>query len=133
MGVQLTRAGLDLGIVTADAARALAFYRDTLGLAPDGEVAFPGVGVVHRLRCGESRIKLLAAEPAPAARAPGGGFTAATGFRYCTLQVANLDEVISACRAAGARIPVEPRALRPGTRAAMVEDPDGNTLELIGP
>ncbi len=133
MAVVLTRSGLDLGIVTADAARALAFYRDTLGLAPDGEVSFPGVGTVHRLRCGESRIKILAADPAPPARAPGGGFHAATGFRYCTLAVANLDEIVAACRASGATIPVEPRPLRPGTRAAMVEDPDGNTLELIGP
>lgn len=132
MPAQLTVPALDLGVVTADADRALAFYRDLLGLAPDGELPFPGVGVVHRLRCGQSTVKILALERAPGARAPGGGFTAATGFRYCTLHVANLDAVVAACRERGHAVPVEIRPLRPGVRVAMVEDPDGNTIELIG-
>jgi catechol 2,3-dioxygenase-like lactoylglutathione lyase family enzyme len=133
MALKLARQGLDLGVVTTNGARMLAFYRDLLGLAVDAELRFPGVGIVHRLRCGESFVKLLVADPAPAQRAPGGGFTAASGFRYCTLAIENLDEVIAACRAAGARIAVEPRPLRPGTRAAMIEDPDGNAIELLGP
>lgn len=133
MTVKLAKQALDLGVVTADIERALAFYRDTLGLAKDSEVPFPGVGVLHRLRVGESFFKLLAPEKPPAARAPGGGITGATGFRYCTFQVTNLDEVVEACRGFGARISVAPRPLRPGVRVAMVEDPDGNTLELLGP
>jgi catechol 2,3-dioxygenase-like lactoylglutathione lyase family enzyme len=124
---------LDLGVVTADAERLLAFYRDTLGLAPDGEIAFPGLGVLHRLRCGQSTVKVLALDRAPAARAAPGGFSASTGFRYCTLHVANLDELVAACRERGHAVPVEVRPLRPGLRVAMVEDPDGNTIELIGP
>jgi catechol 2,3-dioxygenase-like lactoylglutathione lyase family enzyme len=133
MRAELTRPALDLGVVTADAERALGFYRDTLGLVPDGEVRFPGLGVVHRLRCGESTVKLLALDAPPAARAPGGGFGAATGFRYCTLHVANLDALVAACRARGHAVPVDVRTLRPGVRVAMVEDPDGNTVELMGP
>ena len=132
MRAELTIPALDLGVVTADAERSLAFYRDTLGLVPDGEVTFPGLGVLHRLRCGHSTVKLLALERAPAARAPRGGFSASTGFRYCTLHVANLDAVVGACRERGYAIPVDARPLRPGVRVAMVEDPDGNTLELIG-
>ena len=119
--------------MTDDAARALAFWRDTLGLVPDGELPFPGVGIVHRLRCGASTVKLLALEKPPAARAPRGGFSAATGLRYCTLTVANLDALVDECRARGYAIPVPVRPLRPGARVAMVEDPDGNTVELIGP
>ena len=132
MPAELTVPALDLGVVTADAPRLLAFYRDTLGLAPDGEIPFPGLGVLHRLRCGRSTLKILALERAPAARAARGGFSAATGFRYCTLHVADLDAVVAACRAGGHAIPVDVRPLRPGVRVAMVEDPDGNTIELMG-
>jgi catechol 2,3-dioxygenase-like lactoylglutathione lyase family enzyme len=133
MALKLAREGLDLGIVTGNGARMLAFYRDVLGLATDAELPFPGIGVVHRLRCGQSFVKVLVADPAPAIAAPGGGFSAASGIRYCTLAIQNLDEVIAACRVFGSRIPIEPRPLRPGTRAAMVEDPDGNAIELMGP
>jgi len=133
MPAELTVPALDLGVVTADAERALAFYRDTLGLVPDGEIPFPGLGILHRLRCGQSTVKLLALERAPQARAARGGFSAATGFRYCTLHLANLDAVVAACREGGYAIPVDPRPLRPGVRVAMVEDHDGNTIELMGP
>lgn len=133
MHAELRVPALDLGVVTADAERLLAFYRDTLGLAPDGEIAFPGLGVLHRLRCGQSTVKVLALDRAPASSAARGGFSAATGFRYCTLHVANLDELVAACRERGHAVPVDVRPLRPGLRVAMVEDPDGNTIELVGP
>ena len=35
------------------------------------------------------------------------------------------------CRADGHKIVVEVRQLRPGVKAAMVEDPDGNTIEFM--
>jgi catechol 2,3-dioxygenase-like lactoylglutathione lyase family enzyme len=133
MRAELAVPALDLGVVTADAERTLAFYRDTLGLVPDGELPFPGLGVLHRLRCGQSTLKILALERAPEACAPRGGFSAATGFRYCTLHVANLDAVVAACRERGYAVPVDVRPLRPGVRVAMVEDPDGNAVELMGP
>jgi len=132
MHAELTVPALDLGVVTADAERLLAFYRDLLGFTADGAIPFPGIGVLHRLRCGQSAVKILALDRPPAARAPGGGFSAATGFRYCTLHVANLDAVVAACRERGHAIPVEVRPLRPGVRVAMVEDPDGNAIELMG-
>ncbi len=132
MQAELTVPALDLGVVTADAERTLAFYRDTLGLVPDGQVSFPGLGVLHRLRCGHSTLKILALEDEPAARAPAGGFAAATGFRYCTLHVANLDAVVAECRERGHAVVVDVRPLRPGVRVAMVEDPDGNAIELMG-
>jgi predicted enzyme related to lactoylglutathione lyase len=50
-----------------------------------------------------------------------------------TFALTNLDETVEACREFGAKILVPPRALRPGVRMAMVEDPDGNTVELLGP
>jgi len=132
MTVALTRDALDLGIVTADGSAALAFYRDTLGLTPDGEVPFPGMGVVKRLRCGRSLVRILVLEQPPPERAEAGAFTDAIGYRYCTLSISNLEEVVEACRAAGHEIALEIRDLRPGVQVAMVRDPDGNTVELMG-
>ncbi len=132
MTAKLAKAALDVGAVTADIARALAFYMGPLGFQKLEEIPFPGVGVLHRLRVGESFFKLLAPDKPPAARAPGGGITGGIGFRYVTFQLTNLDETVEECRRAGAKILVEPRALRPGVRMAMVEDPDGNPVELLG-
>jgi catechol 2,3-dioxygenase-like lactoylglutathione lyase family enzyme len=133
MTAKLAKPALDLGAVTSDIARALAFYTGPLGFAKLEEIPFPGVGVLHRLKVGESFFKLLAPEKPPAARAPGGGITGGIGFRYVTFQLTNLDETFEACRQAGAKVIVAPRSLRPGVRMAMVEDPDGNTVELLGP
>jgi len=133
MTAKLAKPALDLGAVTADVARALAFYTGPLGFEKLEEIPFPGVGVLHRLKVGESFFKLLAPDAPPAARAPGGGITGGIGFRYVTFQVSNLDETVEACRAAGATVRVAPRPLRPGVRVAMVDDPDGNVVELLGP
>jgi catechol 2,3-dioxygenase-like lactoylglutathione lyase family enzyme len=133
MTMKLAKNAIDLGVVTADGERALAFYRDTLGLSVDGEIPVPGMGLIKRLPCGDSVIKLFILDRAPPLRTATGGFSRQTGFRYCTLEVENLDEVVGACRRDGHPIPVEIRDLRPGVRVAMVEDPDGNTIELMGP
>jgi catechol 2,3-dioxygenase-like lactoylglutathione lyase family enzyme len=128
--MKLQKQALDIGIVTVNVAAMLHFYADTLGLPAAGEVAVPG-GIVHKLQCGDSLIKLLALTQAPAGECHRGGFAAATGYRYCTLTVADLDAAVERCRAAGCTIAVEIVSPRPGLRAAMVEDPDGNTVELM--
>jgi catechol 2,3-dioxygenase-like lactoylglutathione lyase family enzyme len=133
MAAKLAKPALDLGAVTGDIARALAFYTGPLGFQKLEEIPFPGVGVLHRLKVGESFFKLLAPDKPPVARAPGGGITGAVGLRYVTFALTNLEETVEACRAFGAQVLVEPRTLRPGVRMAMVADPDGNTVELLGP
>ena len=45
--------------------------------------------------------------------------------------MSNLDSLVEQCAAAGCPVPVAPREIRPGTRIAMVEDPDGNWVELL--
>lgn len=132
MTAKLAKQTFDVGVVTGDAPRALAFYRDTLGFAPDSEMKFPGVGTLHRLRAGDGTFKLLAPDQPPSVRAPGGGITGALGFRYVTFWLENLDETVEACRRFGAKIATEPRPLRPGVRVAFVEDPEGNVLEFLG-
>ena len=131
MGVQLTKDSIDLGIVTSDADRALAFYRDTLGLEVEGEMPMPGGGVMHRLRCGTSLIKIVVNGRQPAATSPPGGIGGATGYRYWTMSVSNLDEISKRCSDAGYKLVIPPTEIRPGIRIAMVEDPDGNWVEFL--
>jgi len=130
MAVNLTKDSIDLGIVTSDAAAAVAFYRDVLGFEDMGESPMPG-GAMHRLRCGTSAIKIVSPRRTPAASAPTGGIQGATGYRYWTISVSNLEEVVAACEAAGRTIAVPKTELRPGVTIAIVEDPDGNWVELL--
>ena len=130
-GVELTKSGIDLGIVVTDSAAALAFYRDTLGFRHEGDMPFPGGGTMHRLWCGDSLIKVVAPAETPAARPVGGGIPAATGYRYWTISISNLDELTATCKARGYQVVVEPREIRPGVKISIVEDPDGNWVEFL--
>lgn len=131
MGIELSKPALDVGIVTADTERMLAFYRDVLGFDPLEPVVFPGFGSIQRLAVGQSILRLFAPDKAPP---PSGGANdsiyAATGIRYITLVMDNIDEVVDACREFGAKVPSPVREIRPGVRAATVQDPDGNWIEM---
>jgi catechol 2,3-dioxygenase-like lactoylglutathione lyase family enzyme len=131
MTARLAKPALDAGIVTTDGDVALRFYRDLLGFPEDGEVPFPGVGVVKRLKCGDSILRILVLEKAPPHRASTEGFASETGLRYLTLTVENLEEVVAAVAAAGFPVPVPPRPLRPGVTVAQIEDGLGTTVELM--
>ena len=131
MTATLIKDSIDLGIVVKDADAALRFYRDTLGFADQGTMPMPGGGTMYRLLCGSSLIKIVALAQAPAATAPPGGIQGATGYRYWTISVSNLDDTAAACAGAGYKLAVKPREIRPGVRIAMIEDPDGNWVELL--
>jgi catechol 2,3-dioxygenase-like lactoylglutathione lyase family enzyme len=131
MAVALTKDSIDLGIVVKDADAALRFYRDTLGFEDQGTMPMPGGGTMYRLLCGSSLIKLVALAQAPGATAPPGGIQGSTGYRYWTISVSNLDQTASSCASAGYKLAIKPREIRPGIRIAMIEDPDGNWVELL--
>lgn len=131
MGVALTKDSIDLGIVVSDPEAALAFYRDVLGFENAGEMAMPGGGTMYRLMCGTSMIKLVHPASPPPAVAPPGGIPGATGYRYFTVSVSNIDQITDACAAAGRRVVVPVRELRAGITISIVEDPDGNWVEFL--
>jgi catechol 2,3-dioxygenase-like lactoylglutathione lyase family enzyme len=131
MTAQLSKPCLDVGLVCADAHAALRFYRDLLGFPEEGEVKFPNVGTVKRLRCGDSVLRLFIPEIPPANRASTGGFATQTGLRYLTLSVANLHAVVADAQAANYPVPTPPREIRPGVWAAQIEDGQGTTVELM--
>jgi catechol 2,3-dioxygenase-like lactoylglutathione lyase family enzyme len=110
-----------IGIVMA--VRSLAahrkFYGEQLGFA---EQSWPG-GTAFRL--GDSLI-LLAEDPAATADP----VRQARGWRYITLQVADIDAVHGELLANGVREGFAPVTLGDVARISMILDPDGNWIEL---
>jgi catechol 2,3-dioxygenase-like lactoylglutathione lyase family enzyme len=131
MGVQLSKQSIDLGIVTKNGPAMLAFYRDVLGFKYLREMPMPGgSGVMHQMLCGESMIKLVVLEQTPAEAAPG-GIQGATGYRYWTITVSNLAELLQECVDKGHKVVMKEREIRPGVKIGIVADPDGNWVEFL--
>jgi catechol 2,3-dioxygenase-like lactoylglutathione lyase family enzyme len=133
MGVKVAKDAIDLGIVTTNGEAMLHFYRDVLGFRHEGDINMEHVGikVMHRLWFGNSLIKIVVPVKDPATPAAPGGIAGGTGYRYWTMTIENLDEVLGAVEAAGQKI-VRPRTeVRPGVVIGMIEDPDGNWVEFI--
>ena len=131
MAVDIAQDGIELGIVTRDTGPMLEFYRDILGLEFEREVTMANGVHQTRLKCGPNIIKLIVYPKEPKVDSPPGGVVGATGYRYWTIAINNLDEAIPTCEAAGCKIPVPVTAIHEGIRISMVEDPDGNWVNLI--
>jgi len=130
MTVSIAKDSIDLGIVTTDAAALVTFYQDVLGFKFHSKGERPGT-TTYRLLCGTSMIKILQHDKEPATKAAGGGLQGGTGYRYWTITVNNLDEIISACEEGGYKVAVPALEIQAGVRIAMVEDPDGNWVEFL--
>lgn len=129
--MDIQKPAIDIGIITNQPEAMLAFYRDTLGLAVEAVIDMPGGGTMHRLLAGQSIVKIIETEPRPEASAPAGGIRGATGYRYWTLHVSDLESAVAAIDAAGYKIVVPIKTIRPGVSIAMIADPDGNWVELL--
>jgi len=132
MGVQLTKDSIDLGVVIRDSDASLAFYRDTLGFEHVADMPMPGGATMHRLMCGTTLVKLVKFDQVPEAANPLGGIVGASGYRYFTISISNLDDVLAACDQKGYKVVWKKREVRPGVFVGMVEDPDGNWVEFLG-
>jgi glyoxylase I family protein len=131
MSLNITKDSVDLGIVTTNADPLIKFYRDTLGLKADGEMPMPGGGHMTRLQCGTTTIKIVVNGREPGATSAPGGIGGATGFRYFTISVSNLEEATEECASAGYKIAVPVTEIRSGITISIIEDPDGNWVELL--
>jgi len=130
MPVKLSKAALDVGIISTSATKMVAFYRDVLGLPQDPDVTIPHYGTIHKFNCGNSILRVMIPVTVPE-NVAGGAFMSRNGIRYITLNIDNLDETVKACKDFGCTVPVDIRDLRPGVRCAQVQDPDGNYVEFI--
>lgn len=131
MAVKLTKDSFDIGIVVADIEASLAFYRDLLGLPFERKTPFSKTTTLHFLKAGTGSIKLWEVTEPPAPVAKGWPLDAAPGFRYITLSIDNIDEVVAEAQAADVEIRVPVTEIMPGVRIAILADPDGNAVELL--
>ena len=126
----------------SDLERALAFYRDGLGLRPIFDVRLDGPGLeavtgakgatgrmVGLLAPGRGKvcIELLGFEHPKSERAPQGRYT---GYANVSLSVDDLDAAYAACLARGLR-PLQKPVEVGGVRMFFLADPDGTPIELI--
>ncbi len=131
MGIELKKQAIDLGVVTTNGEPMLAFYRDLLGLTLVREMPMPGgQGQMFQLACGDSLVKVVVLPAVPAKAAPG-GIQGAAGFRYFTITVGNIGDMMKACADAGRKVVMPEREIRPGVRIGIVEDPDSNWVEFL--
>ena len=122
---------IDIGIVVRDIDACLPFYRDVIGLPLLADFKLPGGSHMWQLACGPCVVKLVTHATSPAAANPPGGSRGGTGLRYWTMGVDDIDAAVATCEAAGAAIPLAVLELMPGVRIAMIEDPEGNVVELL--
>lgn len=127
----ISKPAIDIGIIAQDIAAMLTFYRDTLGLEFEAAIPMPGGGTMNRFKVGDSVVKVIELDPAPPALAAPGGIRGATGYRYWTITVSNLADCVQQVAAAGHKIVVPAKEIRPGVTIAIVTDPDGNWVELL--
>jgi len=129
--IKLAKDSIDLAIVTNRLEEMTAFYRDVLGFEDLGQIATrstPG-GAVSQLKCGSSLIKLVRyADPSSNGSPRGLGVA---GYRYWTISVTNLEEVVEECVRAGRPVMTPIKNISPEIRIAIVEDPDGNLVEFL--
>ena len=120
--------------------RAVAFYRDTLGLdvlsefSVGGEAFATGVGVdgasaeFVQLDAGDARLELVEYTPEGQTRAE--PRLNQPGATHLGLEVADLDAVYEALPD-GVETIAEPQSTESGTRICFVRDPDGTLVELL--
>ncbi len=138
----LQRPVLDVGLVVRDFEKALAFYRDKLGLVPTRQVSMDaetakraGIGSsafdIQYMQLGDANLKLVRFKTPPPASPPGA--EGAAGFRYVTLWVKDIQKTCDEWRAKGVEFLSEPIRRTPEIQMVFLKDPDGNLIEVLGP
>ena len=145
---------VDFGIVVSDVNKTAEFYKDALGLVEvEGFDVPPDMGGdaglsdnqpfhvrVFKVADDENatQVKIMQFKDAPGKRVDNTFIHSSYGVRYLTFYVSNITASIERARKAEvvilAKGPVElPKNIAPGLYLALVRDPDGNMIELIGP
>ena len=128
---------LQVGIVVRNLDAMVAFYTDVLGLTHVGDIAVEARdgllgGTLMMFSLGDASVKLLSLGEAPQlANPPDGVKGGASGLRYLTVAVEDVGRTVASCEALGLPVPVGLFEYQPGVPIAVVEDPDGNWVELI--
>ena len=131
MSIEVKKSAIDIGIIAKDIEAMMHFYGEVMGLEFEAAIDMPGGGTMNRFKVGDSVIQLIELDPAAPADAAPGGIRGATGYRYWTITVGNLEACVTKAAEAGAKIVVPAKVVRPGVTIAIIADPDGNWVELL--
>src|ERR1700735_1741547 len=93
MTAKLSSDAIEVGVVVRDVDRCLEFYRDVLGLSYVGDLDF-GVAHMWRFPAGPAVVNVRGFHEDPTAANPPGEVTA-TGYRYMSLFVSNIDDLVA--------------------------------------
>jgi catechol 2,3-dioxygenase-like lactoylglutathione lyase family enzyme len=126
----LVKQELDVGLVTADAEAARAFYRDMMGFAEQPSMSLGAGSTQYRFKIGNHLVKLNAFAQAPALEP--GGVEVANGFRLLAFIIDDLPAVLGRLEGAGKRVNRMKVSDKLPYEVAFVKDADGNVLELVG-
>ena len=129
--MQPSKAGVDVNLCVRDIEQSLAFYVGVLGL--EVVETYPsGPGTTHRLRFGDSFVKLTDPTTPPGGEPGPSGIGGAFGIRAVTFQIDDFVDAWAAAMAAGAPVHMEHTSYpKAGIHVGMVLDPDGNVVELL--
>lgn len=140
---------IHIGVVVADLDASLAFYQNVLGMKKSGEYFVPAdfaresgltsgpAILIEILKLDDSEhateLKLMSFAH-NVARPPRSHVNEGLGIQYITLLVKSLHPFVERFNSLGITIPGgKPSELEEGLYFALVRDPDGNFIEVIGP
>ena len=145
---------VDFGLVVSDIDRSVRFYKDAVGLMEvegfdvptemGGDSGLSDYKSFHVriLKVADSEnatgVKLMQFKDAPGKTVDNAFIHSSYGIRYLTFYVSDMDVAVERAKRAGyppivkGPIPL-PAGFTEGVYLALLRDPDGNLLELVGP
>ncbi len=146
---EFSRTTIDLGMVVSDVEKAAKFYGEALGfkelsgfdvpaqMASDTGLTDNRPFKVRVFVLGDepaaTRLKIMTIPGANSKKADNQYIGSSLGFRYLTIMVADLTKTMERLKQSGVAPVKEPYRLGGNSYLILVKDPDGNTVELIGP
>jgi len=141
---------IDIGMVVKDSERTAQFltnvlgFKEVRGFSVNAEVSrkiglvdgYPAEVRVFRLEGTEpaTRIKVLSFPKAQGKEADQAFIHSTLGFRYLTLYVTDMNQILARLKKAGVPTLGEtPMEMGAGTWLVAIKDPDGNFIEFVGP
>lgn len=146
---EFSRTTIDLGVVVSDVEKAAKFYTGAIGFQQVGSFDVAGqmagdTGLTDN-RPFQVRVFALGNDPVATKlkimEVPGAGskkvdnqyISSSLGFSYLTIMVSNIDKAMARLTRNGVAPVKPPYQLGGNNYLALVKDPDGNIIELIGP
>ncbi len=146
---EFSRTTIDLGLVVSDVEKTAKFYTEAIGfkelsgfdvsarMAADTGLTDNRPFKVRVFVLGDepaaTRLKVMTIPGANSKKVDNQYIGSSLGFRYLTINVADLTQTMARLKRSGVAPVKEPYQLGGNSYLILVKDPDGNTVELIGP